>query len=403
MLLRSVFFWIIFPCFLQMNTYRELAKLGDIEVNVVCQEDLSEYRKNSYGWESRPEIGNVNLEILPSEGWKERIKQILEDNSMSIHVFGSLLPNYPEKIAYARDLSFSMGLKTGIITEAPINAETKFVRRIFRDLHNWYLERKIRKIVCRTQFVLAIPNSKYAYFRKLGWGDDKIFPFGYFVPELKTGQNHLPEWAKRVEDTDKMKIRIIFAGPFVANKGLDLLIHALGQLHKIKSDFVCYLIGDGEQQNYIKTLIQKNNISNEVVFFGVRTNDQFRALLKNCDIAVVPQRRASWGVPALEAIQSGVAVIISDGDGASELVKISDAGRVFKSGQWLSLYSALYDLLCNNENLEKAKENATFFSKKIHPKTMAGYLNKALLYIEGENTTKPILPWINHVFKFENI
>ena len=121
-------------------------------------------------------------------------------------------------------------------------------------------------------------------------------------------------------------------------------------------------------------------------------------LLKTCDIVAVPQRRASWGIPALEAIQSGVAVVISDGDGASELVKISGAARVFKSGDWLSLYSALHDLLNNTVNLREAKESAILFAKKIHPTTMAEYLNKVLIYVEGASTKKPSVPWLESFF-----
>jgi glycosyltransferase involved in cell wall biosynthesis len=216
--------------------------------------------------------------------------------------------------------------------------------------------------------------------------------------ESRSVQNSLPEWAKRVEEVDQMKIKILFADSFVANKSPDLLVRALGLLHKKGSEFVCYLIGDGEQKNYIKELVKKNELKDNVIFFGVRQNDQYRALMKTCDVVVIPQRRASWGIPALEAIQSGVAVVISDGDGASELVKISGAGRVFKSGNWQSLYLALHDLLNNSANLRETKESATFFAKKIHPATMAEYLNKVLLYIEGVFTEKPALPWLESFF-----
>ncbi len=397
-MLRSVFYWIVFPCFLQMNTYRELAKQYDIDVNVVCQEGVNEYRKINYGWTSKPELGKVNLEILPSKGWKDRVVQILEKNNTAIHVFGSILPNYPEKITYARDLAFSMGLKTGIITEAPINDETTFIRKIIKGIQNWKQEYRIRKIASRAQFVLAIPNSKYTYFRKLGWRENQIFPFGYFVMDFKPVQNSLPGWAKRAEEIDQMKIKILYAGPFIAKKNLDLLILALGLLRKKGSEFVCYLIGDGEQKNYLNELVQKNNLNDRVIFFGVKPNNQYRALMKTCDIVVVPQRRASWGVPALEAIQSGVAVVISDGDGASELIKVSRAGRVFRSGKWISLYLVLHDLISNNSNLREAKENAAFFAKKIHPEIMAEYLNNVLLYIEGSFAEKPTVPWLENSF-----
>jgi len=381
-----------------MNTYRELAKLDDIVVNVICQEDVSDYRKASYGWTSKPELGRVNLEILPSEGWKERIVQILEKSNTAIHVFGSMLSNYSEKITYARDLAFSMGLKTGIITEAPMNDETMLIRRVAKSLHNWQHKYKIKKIASRAQFVLAIPNSKYAYFRKLGWREDQIFPFGYFVMNLKSVQNSLPEWAKRVEEVDQLKVKILYVSPFIAKKSPDLLVRALGLLRKKGSEFVCYLIGEGEQKNYIKELVQKNDLSDGVIFFGVRPNDQYRALMKACDIVVIPQRRASWGVPALEAIQSGVAVVISDGDGASELIKISGAGRVFKSSNLPSLYEALHDLLNNSVNLREAKNSANFFAKKVHPATIAEYLNKVLLYTGSSSTEKPIVPWLENPF-----
>jgi len=381
-----------------MNTYRELAKFNDIVVNVICQEDVSEYRKTSYGWTSKPELGKVNLEILPSEGWKDRVIKILEKNDTAIHVFGSILPNYPEKIAYARDLAFSMGLKAGVITEAPINDETMLMRRIVKGLKNWQQKYRIRKIAVRAQFVLAIPNSKYAYFHKLGWREDQIFPFGYFVVDLNSVQNSLPEWAKRVEGVDQSKFKILYAGSFVAKKSPDLLVRALGLLHKKGSKFVCYLIGDGEQKDYLKELVKRSELSDSVFFFGARPNDQYRALMKACDVVVVPQRRASWGVPALEAIQSGIAVVISDGDGASELVKIGRAGRVFKSSNLQSLYKALCDLLDNSVNLREAKNSANFFAKRVHPTTMAKYLNDILLYIEGTYTEKPTVPWLESFF-----
>ncbi|MHB1275749.1 MAG: glycosyltransferase [Candidatus Humimicrobiaceae bacterium] len=393
--MREVFFWIIFPCFLQMNTYRELAKIKGIEVNVICQEDVSEYRKMSYGW-TCPEPGQVNLEILPSENWKDKVIQILEKNKTAIHVFGSILPDYPEKIAYARDTAFSMDLKTGIITEAPINAETRLIGKSAKYLRNLFNENKIRRIANKSKFVLAIPNKKYAYFRKLGWNKDQIFPFGYFVTKGRIEQNSLPKWARRVEEVDLMKVKILFAGTFAVVKSPDLLVRALALLHKKGSEFICYMIGDGQQESYLKDLVQKNGLSDKVIFFGVRPNDQYRALMKTCDIVAVSQRRASWGTPALEAIQSGIAVIISDGDGASELIKISGAGRVFKSGNLSSLYLALYDLINSRKNLEEAKKKAALFAVKVHPFTMAEYLNKVLLYAEGLSANRPVIPWLDN-------
>lgn len=376
-----------------MNTYRELAKINGISANVICQEDVSEYRKIRYGW-SKPEPGQVNLEILPLENWKDRIIQILKKNKNAIHVFGSILPYYPEKIAYARDIAFSMGLKTGIIAEAYINDETVLIRRITKGLYNWRMKYKIKKIAAKAKFVLAIPNLRYDYFLKLGWRGDQIFPFGYFVTEGSLIHNSLPEWAKRVIEVDRMKIKVLFAGTFAAVKSPDLLVRALALLHKKGSEFMCYMIGDGQQESYLKELVQNNDLNDQIIFFGVRPNDQYRALMKICDVVVVPQRCASWGTPALEAIQSGIAIVISDGDGASELIKISGAGRVFRSDNLLSLYSALHDLINNRKNLEEAKEKASLFAEKVHPAAMAEYLNKVLLYAEGASADRPAVPWL---------
>jgi glycosyltransferase involved in cell wall biosynthesis len=376
-----------------MNTYRELAKINGISVNVICQEEVSEYRKKRYGW-PKPELGQVNLEILPLKNWKDRIIQILEKNKTAIHVFGSILPDYPEKIAYARDIAFSMSLKTGIITEAYINDETTLIKRIAKGLYEWRIQRKSKKIASKAHFVLAIPDLRYNYFLKLGWRKDQIFPFGYFVKDANSFQSILPEWAKRVEGTDKTKIRILFAGTFTAVKSPDLLVRALGLLQEKGIEFVCYLIGDGIQKNYLKGLAQKNNIDDSIIFFGVRPNDEYRELMKTCDVVVVPQWLASWGTPVLEAIQSGVASVISDGDGASEIIKISGAGRVFRSNNVVSLYSALYDLVSNKKILEETKEKAALFAVKVLPVTIAEYLNKILLYEEGVLAEKPAAPWL---------
>lgn len=113
------------------------------------------------------------------------------------------------------------------------------------------------------------------------------------------------------------------------------------------------------------------DISDIVSFHGVLSESDMNALLKNIDILVAPGYREPWGIRINEAIQRGNAVICSDGIGASTLIEEGKGGSVFRSGDYIDLYSKLKEYFVSNNKLSKAKSNNLVYKERISCKVKA--------------------------------
>src|SRR3546814_40247 len=100
---------------------------------------------------------------------------------------------------------------------------------------NW-IKTKLRPLIYRTygallrrrlSGVFAISPLAAMQYRRVGIPDEKIFPFGYFVPQSR--------FESPVEFTDSTQnvsgLRLIFIGTLIARKGLDILIDAVMRMH----------------------------------------------------------------------------------------------------------------------------------------------------------------------------
>jgi glycosyltransferase involved in cell wall biosynthesis len=108
--------------------------------------------------------------------------------------------------------------------------------------------------------------------------------------------------------------RILFLSRFHPIKGLDLLIPALGLIAKRRSDFVFILAGDGQPRDVsgIKRLLLQHNLLKSTVMTGFVTGTTKSSLLASADIFVLPSYHENFGMSVVEAMASGIAVVISN-------------------------------------------------------------------------------------------
>lgn len=153
---------------------------------------------------------------------------------------------------------------------------------------------------------------------------------------------------------------LVFLGRLVSDKGVGLLITALGQLKK-NYDLTPALtiIGTGPEEKLLHELAKDLDVFNQVNFIGTKTGTDLAQLLNAHQVMVVPSLWLEpFGIVALEGIACGCVVVGSDGGGLKEA--IGACGITFPNGDIQALTQTLAELLLNSNHLAiyKAKANS---------------------------------------------
>lgn len=171
------------------------------------------------------------------------------------------------------------------------------------------------------------------------------FPYGMDVDQFtsQTGE---------VTVTKNKKV-ILFTGRLVYLKGVELLIDALAKLRQERSDWECWILGEGPLQKELQEKCKGLYLTDDVKFLGVAHN--VVDYLKQADLFIHPSLQDNQPYSVMEAELLGVPVIVSDASGLPEMVIDGKTGFIIPSGNSEQIYNKIKYLL---ENEEKRKEMA---------------------------------------------
>ncbi|MEK0316742.1 glycosyltransferase family 4 protein [Cohnella sp. 56] len=143
---------------------------------------------------------------------------------------------------------------------------------------------------------------------------------------------------------------------FTFVKGIDILISALARLKAIRQDWVCWLIGDGEQRGELEQQCASLGLQHDIVFWGSRGDAP--ALLGLSDIFVHACILDNQPMSVIEAQLAGNAVIVSDAGGLPEMLEHGRTGLVFPSRDTAQLCGCMDYLLEHETYRSQLAENA---------------------------------------------
>lgn len=125
-------------------------------------------------------------------------------------------------------------------------------------------------------------------------------------------------------------------------KGLNFLLEAVAQIRKNRPIRLT-VIGQPKKDGIIENLVAKLGVSDMVHFTGRIANEEFADYYARSTIAVVPSLYEGFGIPAAEAMASGVPLISTSGGALPEVV--GDAGMIVPPGNAEALARAITHLL----------------------------------------------------------
>jgi glycosyltransferase involved in cell wall biosynthesis len=291
-----------------------------VEVILGVERDMPPER-SAQGW-ARPD--HKHLKVIDISVPANHAALAGHSTAASLHVFSGFF-SHPLVWAGFRRLAPTPA-RLAIFSEAPEQPwQTGWLKRLRGRL-------LAARWAHRFAFVLAIGGVGCEFFSRIGFPEEKIVPFGYFldVPPLAAAASSRP--------SDGI-VRFVSAGQLIHRKGIDLLLRACGDLPTTGWRLDCY--GDGPERPRLEQVIRSLGLSDRVAFHGVVSSQDVRERLAKADVAVLPSRFDGWGTLVNESLAAGTPVICTAACGAAGLVSSARLGSVVQANSAAALSAAL--------------------------------------------------------------
>jgi glycosyltransferase involved in cell wall biosynthesis len=158
----------------------------------------------------------------------------------------------------------------------------------------------------------------------------------------------------RVEALPRPRIGVV--GRLSAEKGVDVMIEALGRMAADGSDASLVLAGDGPERKGLEALAARTGVTDSVTFLGsVLPIEPFYPLL---DLLVIPSR--SEGLPnvLLEALRADIPVVSTRVGAVPEVLEGTGAGLMVPPGDASALANAVGTALADRSDNGRAERAA---------------------------------------------
>lgn len=119
---------------------------------------------------------------------------------------------------------------------------------------------------------------------------------------------------------------ILYVGRLVGVKNLPVLIRSIAQLKSTEWKFL--IVGDGDQEDYLKELVKNQNIGDKTHFVGRQEGLELSSWYVFSQIFVLPSTYERFGAVVNEALLGGCKVLCSKLAGASSLINENN-GKLF--------------------------------------------------------------------------
>ena len=224
-------------------------------------------------------------------------------------------------------------------------------------LINWLVYYPIEKWLSRyTDTLITINKEDYDRAKKSKFKTNKtILMNGVGINLDKfTPQTQEKKFALRKEyGYKKDDFILIYVGELNANKNQNLIIEVADKLKNKIPNLKLLLVGTGILEEHYKSEVKNLNLQNQVEFLGYR-ND-VNKLMALSDISVSASKREGLPVNIMEAMATGLPVIVTDCRGNRDLVEhecngyvIDEIKEVIEAIEKLNTSKSLREQFANN-------------------------------------------------------
>jgi glycosyltransferase involved in cell wall biosynthesis len=192
----------------------------------------------------------------------------------------------------------------------------------------------------------------------------RIIPNGIDLTQFEV-EIEKSELLKKYPQLKDKKV-ILFLSRINWKKGLDLLIPAFAKLYSERKDVHLLIVGKDDGDNYeskVKNWVREYNLEKAVTFTGLLTGRDKLTAFYGSDFFVLPSYSEGLPTAVIEAMASGLPVVVSDKVGITREIKRYDAGIIVNTTVD-SVYRGLKYAL--ETDLSQKVENAKKMVKELY-------------------------------------
>jgi glycosyltransferase involved in cell wall biosynthesis len=201
--------------------------------------------------------------------------------------------------------------------------------------------------VARQADAVVVPSLAHAatVHKVLGVAEERVvvIPVGVDLSFYTPGER---TYERRALGLDPGAVTMLFAGSLDDNKGA-----GLADVLRVMADpnvadaaggpVELQVVGEGPKLPELMALAEEVGVAERVRWRGWVDREQLRSLMRAADVVVVPSRRESLGLVALEAAAVGTPVVATRAGGLPEHVVPGVTGQLYDSGDLIGLLLAL--------------------------------------------------------------
>jgi 1,2-diacylglycerol 3-alpha-glucosyltransferase len=189
-------------------------------------------------------------------------------------------------------------------------------------------------------------TSSKAYLASLGVPEHRIITKRAVVdvrPFLDAPSGDQPKPTHKV---------LVYVGRFSAEKNLPCLMRAFAALSQDSAAprMVLALVGYGPLEQELRKLAADLGAGDLVQFWGPASQEELPRLYRRADVFILPSVRDTWGLVVLEAMLSGLPVLVSERCGCAQDLVSPETGWTFSPFDQLRL-TQLLDEVSRNPRL----------------------------------------------------
>lgn len=208
--------------------------------------------------------------------------------------------------------------------------------RIMRTIGSRYSERT----------VVLTKQSEVGYYDKFRYPPGRVITIYNWIDDVILGETG---------DYDADSRKILTAGRFSREKGMDLLVDVAGALKKKTTDFVWEVYGEGDLWEEIRQRIKKEGLEENVKLMGL-TGEMERCYRGHC-MYVLTSYREGLPLVLLEAKANHLPLVSFDiVSGPGEIIEDGTDGVLIPPYDTEEMACQIYGLLCRKEKRVQMSE-----------------------------------------------
>lgn len=143
--------------------------------------------------------------------------------------------------------------------------------------------------------------------------------------------------------------RLLYVGTLRKSKNIHLILYALARLREKYPVTKLDIIGNGEYESILRSLVLELNLSECVTFHGKVPHEEVFEYMRHAD-ALVMVSRESFGMVYIEAMSQGCIVVAAKGEGIDGIVTNNDNGFLVPLNDQQALINTLGTILALPED-----------------------------------------------------